>query len=145
MREFVQLCVDYSMLRSECTSLCSVLERTILLAKLLSETERIDTRCCLFVNPPSQQASRQLVLDDLEALHTAERNHLRLSFVHKAKAELLEWRSEPAKQILYLKSLKKLALHSLQEQFKQQTQPLSGNQTTCNNLQTEVSQTRFKI
>lgn len=44
-----------------------------------------------------------------------------MSFIRKQQGDLLEWSSEPElKEILYLKSLKKFAINSLQEKFTQQ-------------------------
>ena len=116
-------CFDYLMLKDECDLEMSVtlIEKLSIIYDLIKETDRM-CNSQLFSNQKYfndlKRKIKMYLLDDLYHVNKQEKNYLQMSFIRKEQADLLEWnmnkKSESdLKEMLYLKSLKKLALNSL--------------------------------
>jgi hypothetical protein len=122
LKTFIK-CFDYLMLKDECDLEMSVtqIEKLVIIYDLIKETDRMCNNR-LFSNQKYfndlKRKIKMYLLDDLYHVNKQEKNYLQMSFIRKEQADLLDWnvnkKSESdLKEMLYLKSLKKIALNSL--------------------------------
>ncbi|CAF0772075.1 unnamed protein product [Brachionus calyciflorus] len=109
----INLALDYHFLKDvyEIDSSVSSIESFLLIYSLLKQVESTQ-------DSESKRKIKLYLLDDLYYMNKIEKNHLLMSFIRKEQADLLQWENESnLKEILYLKSLKKFAINSLQDKF----------------------------
>ena len=117
LTECICLAFDYHFLKDEDSDCVSAIEHYLLLYRLIKKVAQFDPNSLASISETRRKIKLYL-LDDLYYLNKSEKNHLLMSFIRKEQADLLLWESESdLKEILYLKSLKKFAINSLQEKF----------------------------
>ena len=144
---------EYNLIREEedlleATFKISIIEKFVLIHDLYKQIDRLEINNRLILNPSSIiEAKRKIqmnLLDDLYFLHKQEKNFLQMSFVRKEQADLLEWNlskktESDLKDILYLKSLKKIAIHSLQEKINDSSAYASNLSTSESTISSSTS------
>ncbi|RNA21801.1 dedicator of cytokinesis 3 isoform X1 [Brachionus plicatilis] len=117
LAEAMHMAFDYHFLKDQDSDSVSVTEHFLLLYRLIKKMALIDHHLAPTLDDIGRKIKLYL-LDDLYYLNKWEKNHLLMSFIRKEQADLLQWQNESSlKEILYLKSLKKFAINSLQEKF----------------------------
>lgn len=147
MFHVVRLCNDLNILKDDSmVNNVSNVEKFLLIYELIKQVDKVTLNNKMFSNLQylieTRRKIKMYLLDDLYNLHKAEKNHLCMSFVRKAQADLLEWNysrkssnESDLKEILYLKSLKKFAINTMhassQSQSEAGTGSLSSSLSSC--------------
>lgn len=117
----IRTAFEYNFLREfyDKEQLVSSVEKYLFLYELFKIVERMSVSKEL---SDSKRKIKIYLLDELYALNKQDKNYLQMSFIRKEQADLLEWdtlnpHESDLKEILYLKSLKKFAINSIQDKY----------------------------